>query len=92
MRIDWDPQKARSNVGKHGVHFSDVEIVFSDPFAVVACDPDAEDEERFVVLGADATGRVVVAVYTYRGDTLRLISARPATKRERLCYEEGIRL
>ena len=91
MKIEWDPKKAKSNVAKHGIHFSDVEAAFYDPFAVVMPDHDAEGEERFVILGADATGRIVTAAYTYRGDAARLISARPATRRERKIYEEGIR-
>ena len=91
MKIEWDPAKARANVAKHGVHFSDVEAAFYDPFAIVVPDHDAEGEERFVLLGADATGKIVTAAYTYRGDAVRLISARPATRRERKCYEAGIR-
>ncbi len=92
MDIEWNPAKARSNLKKHGISFSDVESAFSDPFGLATEDPDATGEERFLLLAADATGRAVVVVYTERGDAVRLISARPATRSERRAYEEGIRL
>ena len=60
-----------------------------DPNAFVVTDPDARDDERFVCLGADPTGRVIVTVYIYRGDKIRLISARSASPGERRHYEEG---
>jgi len=75
---------------KHGIHFSDAEIVLFDPNALTREEVDEENEQRFVSIGMDALGRVLVVVYTYRGEGIRLISARPATKRERESYEEGI--
>jgi uncharacterized DUF497 family protein len=79
--------KAASNLHKHGVRFADAVSVFSDEFALTATDDFAE-EERFVTLGTDAFGRVLVGVYTWRGERLiRIISARKATRRERTQYE-----
>ena len=91
MDFEWDPAKARSNLTKHGVSFSDVETAFYDPYAISMPDPGASAEERFILVGTDALGRIVVVVYTYRGNSIRLISARKATKSERKSYEEGIR-
>ena len=90
MQVVWDPQKAPTNLAKHGVRFSDAELVLYDPLAVTVEDEDAEDEQRLVTIGVDAVGRILVVVYTLRGDDLRLISARQATRRERRAYEEGV--
>jgi len=90
MEITWDPAKAESNFRKHKIRFSDAEAVFFDPMALTIEDETAESEERFVSVGGDALNRVVVVVYTYRGEDIRLISARRATRRERKAYEEGI--
>ena len=91
MDFAWDPAKARSNLTKHGISFSDVETAFYDQYAISMPDPGASAEERFVLVGMDALGTIVVVVYTYRGDSIRIISARRATKSERKSYEEGIR-
>ena len=90
MNIVWDPEKARINLEKHGMRFSDAEIVLYDPHALTQEDKDAVNEQRFVTIGMDAIGRVLIVVYTYRGEDIRLISARSATKRERESYEKGI--
>ena len=91
MDLVWDPAKAWSNLKKHGVSFSDVETVFFDPYAISFEDSGSKDENRFVVVGMDAMGRVMVAVYAYQDDAIRLISARKATRSEREVYEEGVR-
>jgi uncharacterized DUF497 family protein len=91
MRIEWDPAKAKSNLGKHGISFSDVEPAFYDEFALSMPDPFSIAEERFVLVGRDALNRVLTIAYTYRGVNIRVISARPATKAERRTYEKGIR-
>jgi hypothetical protein len=89
MEYQWDPDKAQVNHEKHGVLFTDAVAVLEDPFALTVPDTHA-DEERFVTIGEDAFGTLLVVVYTYRGeDTIRLISARPATGRERRTYREG---
>ena len=91
MRIEWDPAKAKSNLGKHGISFSDVEPAFYNEFALSMPDPFSPSEERFIVVGRDALSRVLTIAYTYRGEHIRVISARPATKAERRTYEKGIR-
>ena len=88
--VTWDPEKARDNLRKHGVRFSDAESVLFDPGALTREDTAAEGEQRLVTLGADPIGRILVVVYTYRGEDIRLISAWQATKKERRHYEEGI--
>ena len=90
MDIVWDPAKARINMKQHGIRFSDAEMVLFDPNALTREDLDVENEQRFVTIGVDAIGRVLVVVYTYRGEDIRLISARFATKQERERYEKGI--
>ena len=90
MRVVWDPRKASLNLRKHGIRFSDAEMVLFDPHALTREDSEARGEQRFVSVGTDSTGRILVVVYTHRGENLRLISARAATGRERKTYEEGI--
>jgi len=90
MDVVWDPEKARENLKKHGVRFSDAEMVLFDPNALTREDIESEGEQRFVTVGMDSGGRILVVVYTYRGEDIRLISARSVTKRERMQYEEGI--
>jgi uncharacterized protein len=87
MEYEWDPDKAATNLQKHGVSFADAVAVFSDVFALTVAD-DFADEERFVTLGTDAFGRLLVISYTWRGEhTIRIISARKATRPERTQYE-----
>lgn len=87
MDFEWDRRKAESNPCKHSVDFADAATLFDDEYAVTM--PDASsDEERFVALGADALGRLLVVMYTWREDRIRLISARQATRSERRIYEE----
>jgi uncharacterized DUF497 family protein len=90
MKVVWSPEKADSNREKHGVRFSDAEPVLFDPQAITVEDLTAEREQRWVSLGMDALGRILVVVYTYRGRHVRLISVRRATRRERRQYEEGV--
>ena len=87
MRFQFDPAKAASNLRKHGVSFADAEGVFFDPLAIHREDPQAEGEERFVVLGMGSAGQLLVVVYTIREDKVRVISARRATRREVRDYE-----
>jgi hypothetical protein len=88
MEIVWDAAKAAQNVLKHGVHFADAVLVLEDPYAVtIADDESSPDESRWVTLGADALGRVLVVVYTHRGEDIWLISARCAEPHERKEYE-----
>ncbi len=83
---EWDPHKALSNLDKHGVDFAGAVTVFEDLNAITITE-DHEDEERFITLGLDGLGRLLVVVYCYRGEIVRIISARKATKREANQYE-----
>ena len=88
MRIEWDPNKAASNADKHGVTFHEAATVFGDSLSVTLPDPDhSSDEERYLLLGRSAAGRLLIVAITERGDKLRIISARPMTPRERRTYE-----
>lgn len=87
MAFQYDPAKAAANLKKHGVSFADAEGAFYDPLALHCPDPDATAEERFVAVGMGTTGDVLVVVYTLRGEDIRLISARPATRLEIKHYE-----
>ena len=89
MEFRWDPPKAVANLRKHGVDFADAGTVLHDEQAITIPDESSDQEDRFATLGMDALGRVLVVVYTWRGDRPRLISARTATPRERRQYEEA---
>lgn len=88
MAYQWDREKAAANVNKHGIDFTDAVSIFSDDLALTVTDERFE-EERFITIGMDALGRVLVVVYTWRGNEIRLISARKAMSHERIQYEEG---
>ena len=87
MDYQWDPNKARSNLRKHKISFADAVTVFSDDNAITIKD-DFPGEERFVTVGTDALGRILVVIYTYRESSIRIISARKATTYEQKQYEE----
>ena len=78
MKITWDPDKAEINFKKHKIRFSDAETVLFDPFALTLEDQVVSSEQRFVTVGTDTIGRIIAVVYSYRKDTIRLISARKA--------------
>ena len=84
--FEWDRKKARTNLKKHNVDFADATAVLEDERAVTILD-DCVYEERFITLGLDALGQVLVVVYTWRGDRVRMISARKATANEKRQYE-----
>jgi len=88
VELEWDSRKALSNLRKHGIDFADAAMVLYDDCAITVPD-DRTDEERFVTIGMDVLGRVLVVVYTWRAARVRLISARGATARERRTYEAG---
>lgn len=87
MEVEWDPRKAAANLRKHGVDFADAAEVLYDELAVTVPGAEAE-EDRFITMGADPAGRLLVVVYTWRRTGARLISARQATRTERRQYEE----
>ena len=84
--LEFDPKKATANLKKHGVAFADAEPVIYDAHALTMED-DVDGEVRFVTLGRDALGRILVVVWVERGDRVRIISARDATAEERQAYE-----
>lgn len=88
MSYQWDPNKAASNLFKHGVDFADAVTVFSDDLAITIED-ERFGEERFITIGVDAFLRVLVVVFTWRGNEIRLISAREANRFEQQQYMEG---
>jgi len=88
--FEWDADKAAANLRKHGVSFEEATTAFADPLAMNMPDPDhSEHEARYVVLGQSTQRRLIVVCYTERPPRTRLITARPATRRERSQYEEG---
>ena len=89
MRVEWDREKARTNLVKHGVSFADAVTALEDERAITVADERAA-ETRWVTVGMDAEGRVLVVVYAWRGDAMRIISARKATAGERRSYEEQL--
>ena len=86
MNYEWDSEKDKSNIKKHRVRFADAASVFQDDFAITI-DDDNQEEQRFVTLGMDAFGRVLVVIFTWRDDTIRIISAKKATPTQRKQYE-----
>ena len=82
MSFEFDPAKARNNLQKHGVSFAHAEQALRDPLAFTIEDADAQGEQRFVTLGMDALGRVLVVIHAQRGERTRLISARKASRGE----------
>jgi uncharacterized DUF497 family protein len=90
MTASFDPKKDAANLKKHGISLAEGDGVLSDPLAVTIEDESAEGEQRFVTLGANVFGSLMVVVWTPRGDDSRLISVRKPTRKERKTYEEGI--
>jgi len=86
----FDPKKNAANLKKHGVSLAEGDGVLIDPLAVTIEDDSAEGEERFVTLGANTFGSLMVVVWTPRDDDARIISVRKTTPKERRTYEEGI--
>ena len=87
MSFQWDRDKAQANLDNHKIDFSDTVAVFEDQWALTINEQYVDDEQRFVTLGMDILGRVLVVVYTHRHEDIRLISARRATRLERRTYE-----
>jgi len=90
MEFEWDEAKAASNEQRHDTTFTEAQTVFADPLSLTGHDPEHSDEEdRYVTMGTAITGRLLVVVHMDRGDRVRIISAREATRRERRDYEDG---
>jgi len=89
VKFTWDPAKAAENLRKHGVDFREAATVFDDPLSTTFPDADhSTDEQRFLIIGMSALGQILVVSHTDAGETIRIISARAATRRERRFYEE----
>lgn len=87
--FEWDEKKAAINLEKHGVSFEEAQTVFDDPFFLVFPDyAHSKGEARYIILGESSEWRALVVVYTERGHTTRIISAREADKQEQRDYEE----
>jgi uncharacterized protein len=88
--FEWDEDKARANLRKHGISFDEAATLFLDVASVTIPDPDhSTGEQRYVDIGSSEKGRVLVVVYTERRGNIRIISCREATPLERRVYEEG---
>ena len=91
MVYEWDPEKAAANLRKHKVSFAEAASVFLDPLALTFSDPDHSDEEdREITIGSSSKQRALFVSHCERGDRIRIISARRATRKERLQYEQRI--
>jgi len=89
LTFEWDPMKASINLEKHGISFDEASTTFQDILSLTIPDPlHSEGEERFVLLGYSVLNRLLVVVHTEQHDMIRIISARRATRKEALTYEE----
>jgi uncharacterized DUF497 family protein len=88
LDFEWDDEKAERNVRKHGISFQEATTVFLDPLAQTSPDPDhSATEERELTIGYSDAHRLIMVSYTHRGHTARIVSARIATRQERVDYE-----
>ena len=91
LKFTWDPEKEKSNRAKHGFSFEEAATCFYDPMHILISDPDSSEEDRSVLVGVSSKSRLLVVVHLEKKDaTIRLISARKATRSERKHYEEVI--
>ena len=90
LSFQWDENKARTNLAKHGVSFEEAATVFGDRLSLTIPDPaHSQAEDRSIVLGQSHQRKLLVVVHTERGDNIRIISARRASRGERKSYEES---
>ena len=91
MIYEWDAEKAKRNLQKHGVAFEDAASVFLDPLALTYSDPDhSGGEDREITIGHSSAQQLVFVSHCQRGNRVRIISARKATRSEQRQYEKGI--
>jgi hypothetical protein len=89
LEFEWDPKKAAANLAKHRVSFEDAATVFGDPLGRIVADPrHSSEEERLVLLGLSEAKHLLAVMYVDRGEAVRIISARRATRGERRHHEE----
>jgi hypothetical protein len=90
LNFQWDENKAGTNLAKHDVSFEDAATVFADPLSLTIPDPaHSQSEDRFIILGTSHDGKLLVVVHTERGNSIRIISARRASRKERKSHEES---
>ena len=90
LEFTWDSEQAVANLGKHRMSFEEASTAFGDPLSITVRDPDhSEEEARCVMIGQSFRGRLLVVVHSDREGSIRIISAREATRRERRDYEQG---
>jgi len=90
LKFEWDANKARTNRAKHGISFEEYSSIFGDPLSLTIPDPaHSQVEDRFVTISLSHRGKLLVVVHTERGDNIRIISARSASRRERQTYEKS---
>ena len=90
LLFEWDPRKARRNIEVHGVSFDEASPAFKDTLSLTIHDPlHSDEEDRFTLIGNSLRNHLLVVVHTERGESIRIISARKATKKERKQYEEN---
>jgi uncharacterized protein len=90
LRFTWHASKAEANLRKHGISFAEAATAFEDPLSITVADPDhSAREDRFVLIGRSNRQHFVVVAHVERDNTIRIISARPASRRERIVYEES---
>ena len=93
LQFEWNSKKAEKNIKLHGVSFEEASTAFKDFLSITIYDPlHSGDEDRFVLIGSSYKSRPVVVAHTARGDKIRIISARKATKKERKYYEKNIKI
>lgn len=92
LKFEWDPKKATSNFSRHGVSFEEALTVFGDTLARIFDDEDYSiEEQREIIIGHSAKERLLIVCFTSRGESVRIFSARKATRRERKDYEENVK-
>ncbi|MFM2294517.1 MAG: hypothetical protein RLZZ350_930 [Verrucomicrobiota bacterium] len=92
LTFEWDANKARANLAKHAISFPEATTVFGDAASLTVPDPaHSQNESRYIILGRSHRERLLVVVHTERGDNIRIISARLASRRERKYYEAASR-
>jgi uncharacterized DUF497 family protein len=91
VEFEWDPEKAATNLKKHGVSFSKAARVFSDPLSITVHETDhSTEEERYLIVGVSNRSRLLIVSFMERGESIRVISARELTRAERKQYENEI--
>jgi len=89
LQFEWDEKKAKINKRKHGITFEDASTAFADELSITIDDPEhSEDEDRLILIGQSKKFKTLVVIHVERRESIRIISARKATKHEQKFYEE----